>query len=43
MPRWVSVPWAAYDHPSRENSGGASTSGSDQATVAARTVARTSA
>ncbi len=37
----MSVPWAAYDQPSREKSGGASTSGSDQATVAARTRART--
>jgi hypothetical protein len=36
------MPWAAYDQPSRENNGGASTSGTDQTTVACRTSASAS-
>ncbi|PUA82616.1 hypothetical protein C7S10_02470 [Nocardioides currus] len=39
MPTCASTPWAAYDQPSREKSGGASTSGADHTTVACRTSA----
>ena len=41
-PRWVSIPWAAYDQPSLEKSGGASRSGALQTTVACRTRERAS-
>ena len=34
IPALASIPCAAYDQPSRENNGGASTSGADQTRVA---------